>query len=217
MTGLEATAAHEAGHLAMTIVTGERPVGAQVDGQRAAGVAFYARTPFMPEVETARRSAMISLAGPLAEGTRPSWPLGTTGDEQGVAEGVATIAGNRRDRAEVFRELVADAEHTAGRDVYRRLQVAFTHALEQHGQLDQRGIARVCKAVARSLDDKDERRGEDVMANSKLRAEHRRDLKRFLDGLTKAMSSTTAPSISTTTRANDPEGRPPITVKALKC
>ena len=211
MTAAEATARHEAGHVAMAVVCGHLPVGAELIGD-GGGRALSRRPLLRSTRERAREDALISLAGPLAQGAALAWPLGRTSDEKSVAASVETIAGDRDDRKAVFRELLADTEETASGEVYQRLELALASALERHGRLDQRGIAEVCGAVARSFDDDDER-SDDMGHRKRISDRDRRDLDQFLDSLAKALSGTT----EGTARIKSSDDRPPIKIKRLQC
>ena len=138
--------------------------------------------------ERAREDALISLAGPLAQGAALAWPLGRTSDEKSVAASVETIAGDRgRPQGGLSRTA---GRHRGGRPAARStnaLELALASALET-GRLDQRGIAEVCGAVARSFDDDDERSGDDMGHRKRISDRDRRDLDQFLDSLAKALA-----------------------------
>jgi hypothetical protein len=89
-----------------------------------------------------RKLALVLLVAPFEDGDAhwpPSWPLPSVpayGDEADLCRHVKALG---LDRAG-YHALIQEALELAMSDEYRRLHVAFTHALERHGRLDAEGV-----------------------------------------------------------------------------
>jgi HK97 family phage prohead protease len=154
-------AEHEAAHAAAALLLGLHVQEARApfhtladledgDPNDAAGQVLLAG----PDGDDGRRKvAIVTIAGPLENsraGWPPTWPLSNTpthGDEADLVEGVKALGLDRTGYA----DLVQDALKLASSRPFERLRLAISHALEQHGQLDEIALRRL-KAISEEKD-----------------------------------------------------------------
>jgi hypothetical protein len=211
MTEREATAQHEARHLAMAISCKQYVVNAQVGGLvDARGIATYRRPLLQHPADERWRDGLVAIAPHLEEA---QWPLGSTQDEAQATDAVEqTAERQKREPREVFDELLEDAKGIAAGAVHKRLVVALASALARQGRLEREDIAKVGEIVAKSFIEPSE--GKEMQTpthKTPLTPEHQHELDRFLVSLNKALTVETETSTPTTKSAA------PIQIATFEC